>query len=90
MLAQAMGFARVESGRIVSMVVEAAIGIWVLFLFVLAVAWAPVDRRLGSQARRDLEFFPEPGASGPRGATDDFQDVAPAPAGAGERSQADD
>lgn len=43
---------RHETGRLVMVVAGVATGIWLLFLFLLAVAWDPLDRRLGFYARR--------------------------------------
>ncbi|MGH2353736.1 MAG: hypothetical protein ACRDI2_17160 [Chloroflexota bacterium] len=54
----------VRSGAttVLVLVAEVVVGIWLLFLFAVAVAWAPLDRRLGFHARRRAERYggPEP------------------------------
>jgi hypothetical protein len=35
-----------------SLLLELVVGVWLLLLFVLALAWDPLDRRLGFHARR--------------------------------------
>jgi hypothetical protein len=88
MLTQAMGVARMESGRIVAVVAEVAIGIWVLLLYALAMAWAPVDRRFGSHGRREPELLPEADAFGPEDDADDLAAGDEVRASGGEGPQA--
>lgn len=40
---------------VASLVLEVVIGAWLLLLFLLALAWDPLDRRLGWHARRHAE-----------------------------------
>jgi hypothetical protein len=40
------------ASRVVEAVVVVVVGAWLLFLFALALAWTPMDRRLGLDARR--------------------------------------
>ena len=43
------------AANVAGLVVETALGAWLLFLFLLALAWDPLDRRLGFRARRYAE-----------------------------------
>ena len=88
MLTQAMGVARVESGRLVAVVVEVAIGIWVLSLYALAVAWAPVDRRFGSHGRQESELVPDAQAFVSEDEADDLEAGDDVRASGGEGPQA--
>ncbi len=38
--------------KMAGLVAEVAVGLWLLLLFLVAVAWDPFDRRLGLRARR--------------------------------------
>jgi hypothetical protein len=43
---------RGEAARVVGVVAGVLMGMWLLFLFGVALAWDPLDRRLGFYARR--------------------------------------
>ncbi len=44
--------ARSEGARAWAIVLELVLGLWLLCLFLLAVAWDPIDRRIGARGRR--------------------------------------
>ena len=43
---------RGEAARVVGVVAGVLMGMWLLFLFAVALAWDPLDRRMGFYARR--------------------------------------
>ena len=44
--------AQERAAKLAALVAEVAVGLWLLLLFLVAVAWDPFDRRLGFRARR--------------------------------------
>lgn len=42
---------------LLTLVLEVMVGMWLLFLFFAALAWDPLDRRLGFHARRHAERY---------------------------------
>ncbi len=55
MTADVQEMARGEALRAWAIVLEVLVGMWLLCLFVLALAWDPIDRRVGSRRRRIAE-----------------------------------
>lgn len=55
MTADVQQIARGESMRALTLVIEVILGAWLVFLFMLALAWDPIDRRVGARGRRLAE-----------------------------------
>lgn len=55
MAAQAHDVSNGSSIRPITIVLEVILGIWLIFLFIVALAWDPIDRRLGFRAKRIAE-----------------------------------
>jgi HAMP domain-containing protein len=41
---------------VTALIVEVLVGMWLLFLFLLAIAWSPIERRLSARERRADRF----------------------------------
>ncbi len=48
---------RAGVNELLTLVLEVMVGMWLLFLFFVALAWDPLDRRLGFHARRHAERY---------------------------------
>jgi hypothetical protein len=64
-LAQEMDARTREGFNVLTLLLEVVIGVWLLSLFLLALAWDPIDRRFGTRSKRIAARLAErPAASG--------------------------
>jgi hypothetical protein len=68
---------RGDLARLAIILLEVAMGFWLLLLFLLAVAWDPLDRRLGFHARRRTDRLSEASAAAHPGAPNGAYTIAP-------------